>query len=165
MRSKPAMVRPSNPPKTPCVLIILFVVCQPETYKSETGDGPCLPCPKHSVGSEYALTECRCVDGYYRAATDPKNMSCTRKFSHLINNLNLLANHNFRASVGTLEPDCHLRGPVAGCPQLAAARKPRRKNGHRLQGEMRRLRPRTGSIHSVLREYPINFIRNCRVCL
>ncbi|XP_049824325.1 ephrin type-B receptor 1-B isoform X4 [Aethina tumida] len=60
-------------------------VCQPETYKSETGDGPCLPCPKHSVGSEYALTECRCVDGYYRAATDPKNMSCTQPPSEPLN--------------------------------------------------------------------------------
>ncbi|CAH0549632.1 unnamed protein product [Brassicogethes aeneus] len=53
-------------------------VCQPETYKAETGDGPCLPCPEHSVGRDYGLTECRCNSGYYRSPTDPKNMSCTQ---------------------------------------------------------------------------------------
>ncbi|XP_057657934.1 ephrin type-B receptor 1-B isoform X4 [Diorhabda carinulata] len=53
-------------------------VCQQETYKAETGDGPCLPCPPFSQGPDYALTECRCISGYFRAPTDPKNMSCTQ---------------------------------------------------------------------------------------
>ncbi|XP_018565407.1 ephrin type-B receptor 1-B isoform X2 [Anoplophora glabripennis] len=53
-------------------------VCQRETYKAETGDGPCLPCPPHSQGPDYGLTECQCNPGYFRAATDPKNMSCTQ---------------------------------------------------------------------------------------
>ncbi|XP_072382124.1 ephrin type-B receptor 1-B isoform X5 [Diabrotica undecimpunctata] len=52
--------------------------CQQETYKAEIGDGPCLPCPAFSQGPHYGLTECRCISGYSRAPTDPKNMSCTQ---------------------------------------------------------------------------------------
>ncbi|CAG9831321.1 unnamed protein product [Diabrotica balteata] len=52
--------------------------CQQETYKAEIGDGPCLPCPAFSQGPHYGLTECRCISGYYRAPSDPKNMSCTQ---------------------------------------------------------------------------------------
>lgn len=61
--------------------IFLFLVCVPETYKAEVGDGPCLPCPEHSAGPDYGLSECRCNSGYYRAPTDPRNMSCTRKWA------------------------------------------------------------------------------------
>lgn len=53
-------------------------VCKPDTYKAEVGDGPCLPCPAHSDGKDYGLSECRCYPGYFRAPTDPKNMSCTQ---------------------------------------------------------------------------------------
>nr|ALV82500.1 Eph [Leptinotarsa decemlineata] len=52
-------------------------MCQQETYKAETGDGPCLPCPDFSQGPDYGLKECQCISGYFRAVTDPKNMSCT----------------------------------------------------------------------------------------
>ncbi|CAH1117657.1 unnamed protein product [Phaedon cochleariae] len=53
-------------------------VCQQETYKAETGDGPCLPCPEFSTGPDYGLTECQCITGYYRSPIDPKNMPCTQ---------------------------------------------------------------------------------------
>ncbi|XP_045468745.1 ephrin type-B receptor 2 isoform X3 [Harmonia axyridis] len=53
-------------------------VCTPGTYKAEVGDGMCLKCPKHSQGPDFGLTECRCNNGYYRAPSDPKNMSCTQ---------------------------------------------------------------------------------------
>ncbi|KAJ8984037.1 hypothetical protein NQ317_012261, partial [Molorchus minor] len=53
-------------------------VCQRETYKADTGDAPCLPCPPHSSGPDYGLTECQCNSGYFRAPSDPKNMSCTQ---------------------------------------------------------------------------------------
>ncbi|XP_044762766.1 ephrin type-B receptor 2 isoform X2 [Coccinella septempunctata] len=53
-------------------------VCTPGTYKAEVGDGLCLKCPKHSQGPDFGLTECRCDNGYYRAPSDPKNMSCTQ---------------------------------------------------------------------------------------
>lgn len=62
-------------------LLLVFLVCSPGSYKAEVGDGSCLPCPEHSSGPDYGLAECRCNNGYYRAHTDPKNMSCTRKFS------------------------------------------------------------------------------------
>ncbi|CAH1992586.1 unnamed protein product [Acanthoscelides obtectus] len=60
-------------------------VCQQGTYKAETGDGPCLPCPPFSQGPDYGLTECRCNAGYFRAPTDPKNMSCTQPPSAPVN--------------------------------------------------------------------------------
>ncbi|XP_076256187.1 eph receptor tyrosine kinase isoform X2 [Rhynchophorus ferrugineus] len=60
-------------------------MCQPGTYKSEVGDGPCLPCPKHSQGQDYGLAECRCNQGYYRSPIDPKNMSCTQPPSAPLN--------------------------------------------------------------------------------
>ncbi|KAL3270488.1 hypothetical protein HHI36_021030 [Cryptolaemus montrouzieri] len=53
-------------------------ICTPGTYKAEVGDGECLKCPKHSQGPDFGLTECRCNNGFYRASTDPKNMSCTQ---------------------------------------------------------------------------------------
>ncbi|XP_044261180.1 ephrin type-B receptor 1-B isoform X3 [Tribolium madens] len=53
-------------------------LCGPGMYKAEVGDGDCLACPGHSTGNDYGLSECRCNNGYYRAPTDPKNMSCTQ---------------------------------------------------------------------------------------
>lgn len=71
-------------------VLLLFSVCQQETYKAETGDGPCLPCPPFSQGPDYGLTECRCIPGYYRSPTDPRNMSCTRKWIECFGHNNLL---------------------------------------------------------------------------
>ncbi|XP_066144115.1 ephrin type-A receptor 4-A isoform X2 [Euwallacea fornicatus] len=53
-------------------------LCQKGTYKPDVGDSLCLPCPKYSQGFDYGLSECNCDSGYYRAPTDPKNMSCTQ---------------------------------------------------------------------------------------
>ncbi|CAG9767808.1 unnamed protein product [Ceutorhynchus assimilis] len=60
-------------------------VCQPGTYKSEVGDGHCFPCPKYSQGPEFGLSECKCIEGYFRAPNDPKNMSCTQPPSAPLN--------------------------------------------------------------------------------
>lgn len=64
-------------------------LCQPGTYKPDVGDSPCYSCPKFSQGFDYGLSECRCVQGYFRAPTDPKNMSCTRKFVHFYNSIRI----------------------------------------------------------------------------
>ncbi|XP_060534436.1 ephrin type-B receptor 2 isoform X2 [Cylas formicarius] len=60
-------------------------VCKPETYKADVGDGPCLPCPDHSQGPDYGLSECRCNQGHFRASIDPRSMSCTQPPSKPVN--------------------------------------------------------------------------------
>ncbi|KAL0277038.1 UNVERIFIED_CONTAM: hypothetical protein PYX00_004461 [Menopon gallinae] len=53
-------------------------ICPPGMYKHSTGDDKCQSCPEHSKAPDYGLSECRCNNGYYRAAKDPKNMPCTQ---------------------------------------------------------------------------------------
>ena len=41
--------------------------------------GTCFPCPANSNSTQPRLSECACVEGYYRAAGEPPEMECTRK--------------------------------------------------------------------------------------
>ena len=50
--------------------------CGAGTYET---DGTCLPCPGNSNSTQPRLSECTCFEGYYRAAGEPPEMSCTRK--------------------------------------------------------------------------------------
>ncbi|XP_077509571.1 eph receptor tyrosine kinase isoform X13 [Amblyomma americanum] len=53
-------------------------MCPPGTFKSSSGDGPCLRCPSFSVAPQPGSTECRCKERYFRSPTDPKTMPCTQ---------------------------------------------------------------------------------------
>ncbi|KAF5284139.1 hypothetical protein FQR65_LT00139 [Abscondita terminalis] len=53
-------------------------VCPPGTFKAETGDGLCESCPDNSKALSSGYNECKCNNGYYRAAKDPKSMACTQ---------------------------------------------------------------------------------------
>ncbi|KAK9746725.1 Ephrin receptor ligand binding domain [Popillia japonica] len=53
-------------------------VCPPGKFKSEVGDNLCQPCPEHSKAPNSGFSECTCDNDYYRAPSDPKNMSCTQ---------------------------------------------------------------------------------------
>ncbi|KAK5638965.1 hypothetical protein RI129_013260 [Pyrocoelia pectoralis] len=53
-------------------------VCPTSTFKSETGDGLCESCPEHSKAPGSGYSECKCNNGYYRTAKDPKSMACTQ---------------------------------------------------------------------------------------
>ncbi|GLG93686.1 Tyrosine-protein kinase Fer [Gryllus bimaculatus] len=53
-------------------------VCPAGTFKHNTGDERCQPCPNHSKALESGFAECRCNAQYYRAPKDPKNMPCTQ---------------------------------------------------------------------------------------
>lgn len=80
--NKHAMVIESrNLKKKELKLEILFIVivCPPGKYKSGVGNEPCQSCPEHSKAPQIGFKECRCDDGYYRAANDPKSMACTSK--------------------------------------------------------------------------------------
>ncbi|XP_039300621.1 ephrin type-B receptor 1-B isoform X3 [Nilaparvata lugens] len=52
-------------------------VCPPGKYKWALGDDHCQMCPPHSKAPDHGMSECRCNQGYYRAAKDPKSMPCT----------------------------------------------------------------------------------------
>lgn len=53
-------------------------VCPIGKYKADIGDELCQMCPAHSKATDYGLTECLCVSGYFRAPKDPRNMPCTQ---------------------------------------------------------------------------------------
>ncbi|XP_065221402.1 ephrin type-B receptor 1-B isoform X5 [Planococcus citri] len=53
-------------------------VCPPGKFKYGTGDDRCQTCPPNSKAPDYGFAECRCNNGFYRAAKDPKTMPCTQ---------------------------------------------------------------------------------------
>lgn len=52
--------------------------CSPGRFKATISDDSCSLCPDHSKSNEYAVSECTCDFGYYRAERDPKSMPCTQ---------------------------------------------------------------------------------------
>ncbi|XP_045877082.1 ephrin type-B receptor 6 isoform X2 [Meles meles] len=55
-------------------------VCQacPEgSYKALAGNAPCLPCPARSHAPDPAAPVCPCLEGFYRASSDPPETPCT----------------------------------------------------------------------------------------
>ncbi|XP_004678592.1 PREDICTED: ephrin type-A receptor 2 [Condylura cristata] len=52
--------------------------CSPGFFKSEASDSLCLECPAHTLPSSEGATHCQCEEGYFRAASDPLSMPCTR---------------------------------------------------------------------------------------
>ena len=52
--------------------------CDPGMYLA-TND-TCLPCPANSNSTQSRAFVCPCFEGYYRAAGDPPEMGCTRKY-------------------------------------------------------------------------------------
>ncbi|NP_001129645.1 ephrin receptor EphA2 (tyrosine kinase family)-like precursor [Xenopus laevis] len=51
--------------------------CQPGFFKSETSNGPCLPCPDHTEPTSPAATFCPCNDGFFRSTSDLSSAPCT----------------------------------------------------------------------------------------
>ncbi|KAK3583424.1 hypothetical protein CHS0354_040400 [Potamilus streckersoni] len=52
--------------------------CATNKFKWELGNNLCRPCPANSFTSAMGSMECFCIDGYYRADSDPKSDPCTR---------------------------------------------------------------------------------------
>ncbi|KAK9391934.1 ephrin type-A receptor 2 [Crotalus adamanteus] len=52
--------------------------CSPGFFKQDVANSACLKCPLHTLPSSEGSTLCRCEEGYFRAASDPVSMSCTK---------------------------------------------------------------------------------------
>ncbi|XP_048884333.1 tyrosine-protein kinase receptor TYRO3 isoform X2 [Brienomyrus brachyistius] len=52
--------------------------CTAGHYKPENGSAECLPCPPNSIVVRAAAEKCNCLDGYFRVASDPADMGCTK---------------------------------------------------------------------------------------
>ena len=55
----------------------MHTACPAGTYLSP-GNGSCSDCPANSVSEEEGLTQCTCVEGYYRAPQGEEDFPCTR---------------------------------------------------------------------------------------
>jgi hypothetical protein len=121
-------------------------VCGPGTYKAEVGDGSCLPCPDHSTGQDYGLAECRCNSGYYRAPTDPKNMSCTREPPASLKITSSIDNFFGRTAVGATKSHREFRRSIHGGTELEPPGESRRPHRHSLQDKVRRLHLRPSTV-------------------
>ncbi len=52
-------------------------------YKSSSQDLQCSRCPAHSYNDREGSWRCDCVDGYYRALSDPPSVACTSEWAFL----------------------------------------------------------------------------------
>ncbi|XP_054213446.1 ephrin type-B receptor 6 isoform X4 [Homo sapiens] len=51
--------------------------CPRGLYKSSAGNAPCSPCPARSHAPNPAAPVCPCLEGFYRASSDPPEAPCT----------------------------------------------------------------------------------------
>ncbi|XP_032339424.1 ephrin type-B receptor 6 isoform X1 [Camelus ferus] len=51
--------------------------CPQGSYKAWAGDAPCSPCPARSHAPDPAAAVCPCLEGFYRASSDPPEAPCT----------------------------------------------------------------------------------------
>ncbi|XP_025785149.1 ephrin type-B receptor 6 [Puma concolor] len=51
--------------------------CPGGSYKATAGNAPCLPCPARSHAPDPAAPVCPCLEGFYRAGSDPPEAPCT----------------------------------------------------------------------------------------
>ncbi|XP_035988095.1 LOW QUALITY PROTEIN: ephrin type-A receptor 2 [Fundulus heteroclitus] len=51
--------------------------CQPGFFRAEGSNDKCEPCPANSQGQKSGASFCPCVDGFYRATTDPITGPCS----------------------------------------------------------------------------------------
>ena len=87
------------------------------TYSEGVSNGSCEACPANSEATQTGLTECPCIQDYYRATNEGPSVTCTREcetflvfifltlkvISLFLANMNMLAtlyiqcmyNHNF----------------------------------------------------------------------
>ncbi|XP_063462468.1 ephrin type-B receptor 6 isoform X3 [Pan paniscus] len=51
--------------------------CPRGLYKASAGNAPCSPCPARSHAANPAAPVCPCLEGFYRASSDPPEAPCT----------------------------------------------------------------------------------------
>uniref|UniRef100_A0A8C4QER2 Ephrin type-A receptor 6 n=2 Tax=Eptatretus burgeri TaxID=7764 RepID=A0A8C4QER2_EPTBU len=52
--------------------------CSEGYYKDGTGSQPCIHCPPHSLTHRPGAPVCPCMEGHFRAYSEPATMACTR---------------------------------------------------------------------------------------
>ena len=57
----------------------LISECPIGTYTPQ--NSPCRSCPPNSEALETGLSECSCLEGYYRAAFEGREEACTREYT------------------------------------------------------------------------------------
>ena len=59
----------------------LFSECSVGTYSEGLGNEECVVCPPNSEATQTGLTECTCVQDYYRDIDEGPSVACTRECS------------------------------------------------------------------------------------
>ncbi|MEQ2167566.1 hypothetical protein GOODEAATRI_005375 [Goodea atripinnis] len=62
-----------------CECLFVLAECKPGFFKAETSSEKCEPCPANTQGQEPGALFCPCMNGFYRADTDPINGPCSGK--------------------------------------------------------------------------------------
>ena len=62
-------------------LSLLFSECSVGTYSEGLGNEECVVCPPNSDATQTGLTQCTCVQDYYRAPNEGPSVACTRECS------------------------------------------------------------------------------------
>lgn len=55
----------------------LFAECQPGFFKDVALDNKCKPCPANTQRQAAGAQFCPCMNGFYRAASDPPSGPCS----------------------------------------------------------------------------------------
>lgn len=68
-----------------CVFYIyIFLACDGGYYKSSDSSQPCEACPANTQRSGPGARQCPCLEGFYRADTDPSSGPCSGECSWLL---------------------------------------------------------------------------------
>ena len=63
------------------IFLILFTECPVGTFSDSVSNSACQTCPSNSEATQPGLTECPCVQTYYRAPDEKAGDPCTREFT------------------------------------------------------------------------------------
>ena len=65
----------------PCLTAFLTSCseCPAGTYSDSVSNSPCQSCPDNSEATQTGLSECPCVQNYYRASDEGAGEPCTRE--------------------------------------------------------------------------------------
>ena len=81
MRVKTSAQVSIKDPITLCAVcvFILPLECPVGTYSEGVSNGSCEACPANSEATQTGLTECPCIQDYYRAPNEGASVACTRE--------------------------------------------------------------------------------------
>lgn len=66
-----------------CFFVFFFKACEPGYYKSTDSSQPCEVCPENTKRSGHGALLCPCMEGFFRAPTDPNSAPCSCKCEYI----------------------------------------------------------------------------------